>query len=434
MEIFSDKYNRGLKWSTKHCNIFIAIIILMYGFIFSSISTKAYTVYSSEYNTLTDVVEHYNLLNVPTYMYNYNYYVVNIYAGVINICFSNSKFQVLQDNSVFTIDDIDYTSFNGSNYVKFNLITGAYIEQKFSNSIMANVSDANYLIFSNSEINCNNLLFYKTYGQPTPIPYTYLYKSSIPNIKDLKIQKQSLYRTDWGLVIGESSHKYDVTWLKEEPEDYTLEILMKSAFDEKFKWYDYQSWDKPYYVDSFIMENSQKFSFDMNVLSSIILHKCWTDTDTGSYLGIPPTEIYIRYVNKNEIIRKIEYGNWTKFDLLSGAKGVIEVKKNTVLTTEVVNSVTGETEIIDTIVEGTPTEYMNTSTGEYVSEEESLEGAMFDMENGLQSATDTIQNVGSWVGQVPDLVGTIFTFLPIEIVSMIGLGIVLIIVLRVVGR
>lgn len=52
----------------------------------------------------------------------------------------------------------------------------------------------------------------------------------------------------------------------------------------------------------------------------------------------------------------------------------------------------------------------------------------------FQNAMNTMSDIGNMLGQFPSLVGRVFSFLPDWIIVCIGLGIVLVVILRVIGR
>ncbi len=52
----------------------------------------------------------------------------------------------------------------------------------------------------------------------------------------------------------------------------------------------------------------------------------------------------------------------------------------------------------------------------------------------FQKAIDAIKNIGNMLGEFPSLVARVFTFLPDWVIACIGVGIVLVIILRIVGR
>lgn len=72
--------------------------------------------------------------------------------------------------------------------------------------------------------------------------------------------------------------------------------------------------------------------------------------------------------------------------------------------------------------------------GKEVSEEDSFIAAVETLDNALDNSTNAFKSVGKWLGNVPEMLGKLFTFLPPEISIIIGLGIVMIIVLRIAGR
>ena len=52
----------------------------------------------------------------------------------------------------------------------------------------------------------------------------------------------------------------------------------------------------------------------------------------------------------------------------------------------------------------------------------------------INSLFDSLMGLMSGVGQIPSLLSQLFSFLPVEIISLIGLGLTVVIVLRIFGR
>jgi hypothetical protein len=264
--------------------------------------------------------------------------------------------------------------------------------------------------------------------------YTYEYDSTIEDLKGLTIEKDALYRTSWGLVIGESSTKYNVKWQAPEVSGLKLEISYQSKFNNLTRRYAMQTYKKPYFSNGdYVLPEQGTYKFDMHASGRVLLENLWNDIDTGAWISIPPTEAYFRYVSLNESTGKAKYGNWTRFDFSSGSQGVIETVKDKVNTVETYNPETGEIVYVDTETADNVTEHIN-SSGETIPEDQSFNGAVDTLSNALDSSTTAIQNIAGWVGQVPALIGNMFTFLPPEIIAFIGLSFVVLMILKIAGR
>lgn len=270
--------------------------------------------------------------------------------------------------------------------------------------------------------------------------YSYEYSTSIENVNDMTIEKKSMLKTDWGLTIGQSKNIYIVKWSAPEVSGLHLEIAVQSKFGTMTRRWNKQTYNNPYYDTytnatnrTFVLPNDLSFEFDINALGRTILLNVWNDVDTGEWYSIPPTEFYFRYVSLDDTTSKALFGNWTRLDFSGGPNGIIETMRDTVTTTESINPETGQTEYTDITVDGNETGYIN-ANGEEIDESQSFNGAVDTIDSALSSSTSAIQNIGVWLGQVPALIGNMFSFIPQEAIAFIGLAFVLLMILKIAGR
>lgn len=266
-----------------------------------------------------------------------------------------------------------------------------------------------------------------------PDNWSYEYDNTIPNVQGLTIQTHAWYRTSWGLVVGESKDKYEIKWTVPQGAGLILEIQVASKFNNverrKFK----QRYDYPWAEGYTVMPETGEMNMSLMQVGTWCLHNVWNDVDTGSWFNIPPTKLYFRYAVMDGNTKKVKYGNWTRMQFSGGSNGIIETRKDTITTSEQFDQTTGETIYTDTPIEGNETEYINRD-GEIVDESQSFNAVVDTVGNAIESSTSALNNIGSWLGQVPELVGNLFTFLPPEIIAFIGLGIALVVILRIAGR
>lgn len=185
--------------------------------------------------------------------------------------------------------------------------------------------------------------------------------------------------------------------------------------------------------DGYIYFNNEKIS------NAILLYRIgaqYVDSQTAGYYNI--SYLKMRYVDTETIVTgnvthtsKINYGPWTtvRFILDSDTSLIEYDTEIQELVDYIIDPETGEIIEVYDVQEGS--QQQGYDVGEGIRDPEAFQ---IGIDGGLADATRTINEVGNWVGQIPSFLGQLFSFLPVEIIAFIGFGIVLLIILRVVGR
>ena len=191
------------------------------------------------------------------------------------------------------------------------------------------------------------------------VPYAYQYDSSIPNVENMTIQKDALWRPNSWFVIGESKTKYIVKWSAPGDTGLKLEIACQSTFNNIKRRYSKQSYQRIWNIDEDIEIKctDETMKLDINQLAQWNKKVVWTNFDTGNYTGIPVTEMYYRYYIKDDVNHKIKYGSWTRLDFAGGQNGIVETQRDMVTTDEQEDPETGEITYTDTPIDGNQTVY-----------------------------------------------------------------------------
>lgn len=270
--------------------------------------------------------------------------------------------------------------------------------------------------------------------------YMYQFDSSIPDVDNVKILSHSYLDMGW-LKLLVSRDKYNISW--DVPTDSTLgfEISFKATYYDgntsnlnPVRIYKKQTYNKPFNDDgSYVKPTDGTVRVSEQKLGKEILKYAFSNVTTSSTtFVIPPEYFYIRFIKTDESAHKILHGNWTRCQFIHNANGIKEHKNNTVSVDESLDD-DGNVVYTDTVVEGTETKYYSTGGAE-LTEEETWYGTAKSIDGALSTFSSTMGNAMNWIGQVPSLIGALFVFLPPEILVIIGLGISVLIILRIAGR
>ena len=267
------------------------------------------------------------------------------------------------------------------------------------------------------------------------IVYNYQHDNTIERVKGLTIKKKAIYQAG-NIVIGESKTDYILSWNAPEVSGLKLEIAVQSKFNNITRRITKQTFNKAWNsTGTYINPEDKTMNVNIQGLGTWLLNNVWNNVDTGSWISIPPTELYFRYVSLNSTTKKALYGDWCRIDFASGSQGILEHETdNAVVTEETTDPVTGEITYNDVIQDGNEHVKSNTSTGQVIGEDDGFTGAVSSIDSALYQSTETIKSISSWVGQVPALIGSMFSFIPAEVIAFIGLSFVLLMILKIAGR
>jgi hypothetical protein len=229
------------------------------------------------------------------------------------------------------------------------------------------------------------------------------------------------------LLIGNNLHEFQATWENEDDTlGYNVQIQYKGTYKVK----------KESLLSSF--SNYETFTTEWHDIAeeSMNVFHWWKDEvfidfgkespiyeDLKLQAGYSPSvnsmkqtsgTMRIRYLKYNDDDEVIGYSKWVS--------ATINNEGATVVVTD------DDGNPINTPEYGDGVDY----TGEDLNPEALQDIASTD---GLLNYMNTaFQSIGNWVGQVPALLGSLFTFLPAELMKIIGIGIAMVIILRVMGR
>lgn len=232
------------------------------------------------------------------------------------------------------------------------------------------------------------------------------------------------------LLIGNNLHDFQATWENSADvlnENYKVQLQYKGTYDVKKEWI------------LGVFSGYKRFTtvwHDIAEEDATALH-WWKDEmyidygkeapiylDLKAQAGFTPSltsmkqisgTMRIRYVSYDDEGNVVGLGKWVSATLDGeGANVVVVEEDGTIIPTE---------------------EYGETGT-DYTGEELN-DNALEDIASSdklLNSLNKAFTSIGTWLGQVPTLMGNVFTFLPPEILAFMTLAIGLVIVLRIMGR
>lgn len=261
--------------------------------------------------------------------------------------------------------------------------------------------------------------------------YSYQYDPTIENVHGVEIERA--YKFKLGPVyIGMSDTEHNMMWNAPENEMLMMEIDISAEFDQMTRRYRAQKYNSPFYTGT-ILPGAELLNFDTNVLGKQIVRAQFKDRNPSSLQMAIVKVFYLRYVRIDGVDFKIKYGNWTKIAVAMTGQGIRGVVLDNVTTPETTNEDGTIDYGEDVPIEGNETVYQN-YMGDEVNEEDMYTAFEKGLETNLYTATQAIKNVGEWFGQVPVLVSSVFSFLPGEIITFLGLVIVVLMVLKIVNR
>lgn len=295
------------------------------------------------------------------------------------------------------------------------------------------------LLYSSRDLMVNNTCYYTGTNEEYDPKFSYEYSSQIPNVANMNLNQH--YITKLGVIyIGLNKLKYDVTWDNPNDETLAMEVKVVGKYNSYTRSYKQQTYEIPMYRDTqtYLLPSDMKYMFNINTLAKEFTEKAFSDVDVqikNREDYVTPSTLYYRYVRKDDNAYKVYYGNWTRLTIsVLGATGVTDAKFDTVKQTETVDPTTGETTLTDTVVDGTTTKYVNPINGEEVSESETFNSAAEGVGVTIDSVSTAFKSVGDWAGEIPAVVGKLFSFLPSEIIVLMSTAIVTVIALRIIGR
>lgn len=294
---------------------------------------------------------------------------------------------------------------------------------------------------TDNNIDTNNVVAYSSETvqiNMNPIPglntilYSYRYDTGIPTLSNIVFQNKAWIR-EGKLVIAPSEIKYEVLWTRSETDNYELEIFYKckSRKTNEVIMFPFQTYARTY-NEKYIHDSDEKFIFDKHISKKIV--KMYFPEH--EWYNIDITDIYIRYFKIDSENMYVNHGLWKRItpkystgDYITTTYDVADVE-----ITENINPETGQVEYIDIVQDGTLIQDNYSLNGGLFDPAKVNDVVLFNMDEHLSNATKTISEFGQWVGQVPQFLGSLFQFLPIEIITFIGLAITLIIIARFLGR
>lgn len=249
--------------------------------------------------------------------------------------------------------------------------------------------------------------------ETSPKIYPYRYSSEIPNVEGLLFNRTR---------ISLGKFQEYVAWDIPQVEGLSLEVNVSvdgnTARYQTFKEYPYTNSTKysPYalaYNGRWEVNQTDLFyKLTANGKIPFIL-------DSDKYLDT----IYLRYVKINEEKKTIDYGNWTRMSLQKfGDMNIIDKSISNIIDED------GQK------IEGTLT--TENTVSPIVSEENSrLDYEQLQNEDlSLKEGVNSIYSIGNMLMDLPQLLGSFFSFFPIEFNLMLTASLALIIILRVIGR
>lgn len=273
-------------------------------------------------------------------------------------------------------------------------------------------------------------------GGATIYDKTYQYNSNIPKINVTGITSDKI-------LLIDSRTKKNINWKPNNNNTYEIEI--KVLLEERhLPWQDNIDLNTFYETvqtvrgakawfyrivssktSGNIKDSDGTFKFDVSKSREAI--KYMTE-QAGLEEEYYIKEIYMRYVKVNDLT--LDYGDYTLIRLKYDT-GYVEIREFEILETyetTYIDPETQEEENITMPLESTKQEGSSLGTENPNIIDLDKDG------QALENATKTIEEVGGWLGQLPVLIGNLFMFLPPEILTLIGLGITLVIILRIAGR
>ena len=430
--------------------VFITAVTLLFW-----VPNKVYAYTENQYESIEDMIRSIGFIGIipddiyDTYIVAYR--IVSDGDEYVEICHSSTEIvigksgtgsnQALRLQTVDNSMNLDFRDF-GSGDVTFRDLGYSY-SANVSN-YFSNIADAVLKVeYSNHDLYYgSNLMFSNYFSVPTPSPeptptpvpsFTYEYDSAIPNVAGASVERKYLFKLG-KIYIGLSDTEYYLKWLPPDDNDLKMEIDVTSQRGSDIndvKRYHGQTVYKPVLDGDFVTPDMGKLYFDINVMGRYLYLHAWGGTELLKQAI--PREIYVRYAKISDQDEKIYYGNWTRIYLNFTGQGIMGNVIETVTSDITEDSEGNIIDYVDTPTEDNFPEYRDYN-GNIVTEDESYSA----YENGIKSTLDnsvsTLNNVSSWVGQVPDLIGSLFTFIPKEVIAFIGLSFIALMVLKIAGR
>ena len=268
----------------------------------------------------------------------------------------------------------------------------------------------------------------------TSNPKEYVYDKSIPTVNLLNVKAKKI-------AFTESGTDYDIIW-QHQPEEYQLEIkaiygnfvtTIEGGRWEKEVWAQSAFKQEPWFeklVGKRVYDKTGSFRHNIIDVKKIIAEEENLQSDASLSLNT----YYMRYVKVGS--EELKHGNWKVIELYfdKSAIGLWQYRDYELEKNENVDSETGEITYTWDVVEGSISDIKATNDNSVVGGGKDYSSIEYATGEGLEGALSTIEKVGDWLGELPSLMGRIFSFLPYEIIALIGLGITLLIILRIVGR